>query len=197
MIIETMRIDSFIVRELARHLARAAATARFLGYRFDLHAVEAAVRTAAATAGTGRLRLLIDKNGSPAITLEPLPAVPTAPVAIAVTPLPVDPRDWRLRHKTTDRDFYDAARKASGRFEVVFVTCSGQITEGSFTSVFVPSRDGTLLTPPATAGLLPGVLRAMLLDSGRAIEAPLMVDDLIDGFLIGNALRGLVSARLA
>lgn len=197
MIIETMRIDGAVVHELARHLARAAATARFLRYRVDVPAVEAAVRTAAATAGTGRLRLLIDRNGSPAIQVAPLPAVPAAPVAVAVTPLPVDPRDWRLRHKTTDRDFYDAARQASGRFEVVFVTPAGAITEGSFTNVFVPAADGALRTPPATAGLLPGVLRATLLDSGRAIEAPLGVDDLSDGFLIGNAVRGLIRATLA
>ena len=57
-------------------------------------------------------------------------------------------------------------------------------------------RDGRLLTPPARLGLLPGVLRASLLAEGRAVEAELTLDDLEGGFFIGNALRGLVAARL-
>ena len=72
----------------------------------------------------------------------------------------------------------------------------GHVTEGSFTNVFV-ERDGMLLTPPLTAGLLPGVLRAELLETGRAREAPLTRGDLANGFFVGNALRGLIPARLA
>ena len=52
------------------------------------------------------------------------------------------------------------------------------------------------MTPPARLGLLPGVLRRSLLESGQAVEAELTLDHLKDGFLIGNALRGLVAARL-
>jgi para-aminobenzoate synthetase/4-amino-4-deoxychorismate lyase len=78
----------------------------------------------------------------------------------------------------------------------VFVRDDGQVTEGSITNLFV-ERDGHLLTPPAAAGLLPGILRRALLDEGRAIEAAIMVDDLADGFLIGNSLRGLMPARLS
>jgi para-aminobenzoate synthetase/4-amino-4-deoxychorismate lyase len=43
---------------------------------------------------------------------------------------------------------------------------------------------------------LPGVLRRSLIEQGRAEEAELTLDDLMDGFLIGNALRGLMPARL-
>ena len=53
-----------------------------------------------------------------------------------------------------------------------------------------------LLTPPARLGLLPGVLRRSLLEAGRAQEAELRAADLADGFLIGNARRGLMAARL-
>jgi para-aminobenzoate synthetase/4-amino-4-deoxychorismate lyase len=110
--------------------------------------------------------------------------------------LPVGPDDWRLRHKTSDRGFYDAARLACGAFEVVFHDAQGRLTEGSFTNVFV-ERDGMLLTPPLARGLLPGVLRARLIAEGRAMEADLTADDLAQGFFIGNALRGLMPARLA
>ena len=78
----------------------------------------------------------------------------------------------------------------------MFVRADGQVTEGSFTNVFV-ARDGVLVTPPADLGLLPGVLRAELLATGRAVEGRLTVDDLRGGFQLGNALRGLMPATLA
>ncbi|MFN3370910.1 MAG: aminotransferase class IV, partial [Sphingomonadaceae bacterium] len=111
-------------------------------------------------------------------------------------PLPVSPGDWRLAHKTGDRAFYDEARRRAGSFEVLFERPDGLLTEGSFTSLFL-ERDGRLLTPPARLGLLPGVLRAELLASGRAVEAELGPADLAGGFLLGNSLRGLLPARLA
>jgi len=53
-----------------------------------------------------------------------------------------------------------------------------------------------LLTPSAALGLLPGVLRRSLLDNDKAKEADLTLDDLADGFLLGNSVRGLFPARL-
>ena len=108
--------------------------------------------------------------------------------------MPVDGQDFRLRHKTTDRAFYDRSRRASGLSEVVFADSGGYLTEGSFTCLFV-ERDGRLLTPPLSRGLLPSVLRRELIDSGRAIEADLTAADLEGGFLLGNSLRGLIPAR--
>jgi para-aminobenzoate synthetase/4-amino-4-deoxychorismate lyase len=108
------------------------------------------------------------------------------------------PNDWRLRHKSTDRGFYQAALAAAkehAAYEALFVRDDGLVTEGSFSNLFV-ERGGTLLTPAAHLGLLPGVLRQHLLDEGRAEEAELMLEDLADGFLIGNATRGLIPARL-
>ena len=111
-------------------------------------------------------------------------------------PLPVEPCDFRLRHKTTDRRFYDRARQEDGAYETIFVDPDGQLTEGSRTNIFV-ERDGKLLTPPRGRGLIPGILRAKLIDEGKAEEADLTVDDLGDGFFIGNMVRGLIPARLA
>jgi para-aminobenzoate synthetase/4-amino-4-deoxychorismate lyase len=112
--------------------------------------------------------------------------------------LPVDSGDWRLRHKCSDRGIYDAALKAAreaGAEEAIFLRDDGLVTEGSFTNIFV-ERDGKLLTPPAGLGLLPGVLRRSLIEAGRAAEADLRLEDLGKGFFIGNALRGLMPARL-
>jgi para-aminobenzoate synthetase/4-amino-4-deoxychorismate lyase len=69
------------------------------------------------------------------------------------------------------------------------------VSESSIFSIFV-ERGGVLLTPPLARGLLPGVLRSQLIAEGRAAEAELRAEDLADGFWLGNALRGLVPARL-
>ena len=71
----------------------------------------------------------------------------------------------------------------------------GLITEGTISNIFV-ERDGRLLTPAASLGLLPGVLRRRLIEEGRAEEAELTLADLADGFFIGNATRGLLAAVL-
>ena len=147
-------------------------------------------------AGPGRVRLLLSRSGAFAIELRPLAPLPGPPVEVALLPLPVDGDDFRLRHKTSDRAFYDEARAAAGTFEVIFRDTDGFLTEGSFTSIFV-ERGGRLVTPPLARGLLPGVLRARLLDEGKAEEGELRPADLADGFFLGNAVRGLVPARLS
>ncbi len=142
--------------------------------------------------------LLLARSGE--ISLETAPLVPWSPgeARCVVMPLPVVPGDWRLRHKTTDRSFYETAlavAKARGASETVLVRDEGQVTEGTYSNLFV-ERGGKLLTPPAALGLLPGVLRRQLLEEGRAEEAELTLADLADGFLLGNAVRGLTAARI-
>ena len=118
------------------------------------------------------------------------------PVRVAVRPLPVDPSDFRLRYKTTDRRFLDLAREREAAYETVFVDPDGHLTEGSRTSIFV-EREGRLLTPPLSRGLMPGILRAKLIEEGKAEEAELTPADLEGGFYIGNVVRGLIPAELA
>jgi len=50
---------------------------------------------------------------------------------------------------------------------------------------------------PLARGLLPGIFRADLIASGRAIEGDLVPADLQGGFFVGNALRGLIPAIVA
>ncbi len=196
-LLETMAFDPEDgIPLLERHLARMRASAEAFGYPFDRHAVRNELQAATfRLRAARRLRLLLSPSGAIAIEVSPPPATPAEPVRVAVVPLPVAPFDIRLRHKTSDRAFYDCARLekgGGGAFEVIFEAPDGTLTEGSFTSLFV-ERDGVLLTPPA-GPLLPGVLRAELLDTGRAREAVLTRTDLAGGFLIGNALRGLIRA---
>jgi para-aminobenzoate synthetase/4-amino-4-deoxychorismate lyase len=196
-LVETMRFDPEEgVADLERHIARMKGSAGALDFAFDRHHVRNELQAATfRLRDRSMLRLLLSRTGAIAIESRPLPQMPAEPVAVKVAPLPVASDDFRLRHKTSDRAYYDDARAAAGTFELVFTDAEGFLTEGSFTSLFV-ERGGTLLTPPLARGLLPGILRARLIDEGRAREADLRPADLASGFLVGNALRGLLRATL-
>ena len=113
-------------------------------------------------------------------------------------PLGEDVQDTKV--KTTARDFYDGERArlnaAMDVDEVIFLNKDGEICEGSFTSIFIEKNE-TLLTPPLSCGLLPGVLRAELIEEGRATEAVLTAADIktADAVYVGNSLRGLMPAQ--
>ncbi|MEH6703047.1 aminotransferase class IV, partial [Parasphingorhabdus sp.] len=112
-----------------------------------------------------------------------------------LVPMQADKADFRLHHKTSDRRVYQVEGLGEG-VHPVFVDGDGFITEGAIWNIFV-ERDGKLLTPPLERGVLPGVLRAELLESGQAVEADLRAEDLAGGFLVGNSVRGLVAATTA
>ncbi len=184
---------------LEQHLERIKASAAELGFGFDRHAVRNAIQALCFDAERpSKLRLVASRSGAFSLELSDMPPPLAEPAVCAVLRLPVDPGDWRLRHKTSDRSFYEAgleAAQASGATEAIFLREDGLVTEGCFNSIFV-KRGDSLLTPPASLGLLPGVLRRSLIEEGQASEAELTLDDLAEGFLIGNALRGLTKARL-
>lgn len=199
-LIEAMRFtpdDGIALLEL--HLARLSASAAALGFAFDRHQARNRIQALCFDLGAAaKLRLLLARDGAIALEAAPLALAPQGPIACAVLPLPIDPGDIRLRHKTSERGFYEAARRiavAAGAAEALLLRDDGQVTEGSRTNIFV-AREGTLLTPPAGLGLLPGVLRRSLLDAGEAREAALTLADLAGGFLLGNAVHGLMPARL-
>jgi para-aminobenzoate synthetase/4-amino-4-deoxychorismate lyase len=196
-LIETMAFDPHSgIADLDRHLDRMRRSAEALDFAFDRHMARNELQAATFRAEISLVRLLLSRSGAMAIELRALPPAPVEPIEVAVAPLPVPPDDFRLAHKISDRAFYDLARAAAGTFELLFRDEAGFLTEGSFTSLFV-ERGGRLLTPPLSRGLLPGILRERLIEEGRAEEADLVEADLVHGFLIGNAVRGLMRASLS
>lgn len=200
-LVETMAFDPLAgLLRLERHLERMRASAALFGFDFDRHVARNELQAATfRLREPSKVRLLLGRTGAVAIETAALPNAPTAPVPVAIVPLPVAASDFRLRHKTTDRAFYDESRArmaGTGAFEVVFADADGFLTEGSFTSLFV-HKGGRLVTPPLARGLLPGVLRAEMLATNKAEEGDVVPQDLAGGFYIGNALRGLIPAFVA
>ena len=198
-LIETMRFDpEHGIALLELHLERMKTSAAALGFAFDRHAARNAIQALCfELEAPAKLRLLLARSGATSLEARALGEAPADTACIAL-PLPVDPGDLRLAHKTTDRWFYDAGREAAvdmGADEALFVRDDGLVTESMSANLFV-ERDGVLLTPPASLGLLPGVLRRSLLETGGAREAELTLGDLTDGFFLGNSVRGLMPAKL-
>lgn len=195
---------------LERHLERLEASARHLGFVCDPARVRAAldaqaVRCALAqpAAPVQRVRITLGEDGSLETAASPLELPgPSAVFRYAISDRPVDSGDPLLRHKTTLRRFYDGERERlaalTGCQEALFVNERGELTEGSFTTLFL-RKGGRLLTPPLACGLLPGTLRAELLSRGEAEEGVLRPEDLAQAeeLWLGNSVRGLIRAEPA
>ena len=108
-----------------------------------------------------------------------------------------------LSHKISTRDLYDVAWQQAeklGGFDALFVNEQGYVTEGGRSSVFIkPSGSEEWLTPPLSAGVLPGVMRGALLTdpSLNAREANLSIQDILMAkeIMLSNALRGAIKAH--
>ena len=199
-LIETMRFDPENGIELLElHLERIKASAAELGFAFDRHATRNQIQALCFDLEkTSKVRLMLARSGEIALEAQRL-SQREEPIACAILPLPVDAGDWRLRHKTSDRSFYEDAllvARVAGADEALLLRKEGLLTEGSWSNIFMRRDDGTLVTPRASLGLLPGVLRRSLLDSGEAVEGEIRIEDLEGGFLLGNSVRGLMEAKL-
>ncbi|MBB6413120.1 aminotransferase class IV [Mesorhizobium sangaii] len=204
-LIETMRWEpgSGFLR-FDRHLARLYGSAAELGFACDPQRVGDVLGNAVSGSGIAlRTRLALSRDGeatASAQPYEPLAADKVWVLRLARTRL--DSHDTLLRHKTSRRHLYSHARAEyliTQADEVLLANERGEICEGTITNVFADLGDGMLATPRLDCGLLSGVLRAELLDEGRAREAIYSYGDLqsAKAIFVGNSLRGLIPAKLA
>ncbi|MFG6486158.1 chorismate-binding protein [Roseateles sp. BYS78W] len=196
--LETLRLEAGAAVRGDAHLARMQRTARHFGLRFSMTEARAYLKAVADAQpeGSWRLRLTCCADGGLQHTLFAFTPTPE-PVRLALADQPIPtlgPRAEFLAHKTTRRELY-AVDKPADAFDVILWNEAGELTECSFGNLAV-QLDGQWLTPPLTAGLLPGVLRAELLAQGRIKEARLTRDDLVrvEGLAFFNSLRGWLPA---
>jgi len=200
-LIETMRCEAGVCVRLDGHLRRLRESAEYFGFLFDETAVREALSSGAharAEAGPLRLRCELSAAGVVSVGTSPLDATPEPPTcALATTP--VDSSSRWLFHKTTRRDVYDHNKAAHPDvWDVLLWNERHEVTEFTRGNVVI-ERDGALLTPARECGLLGGVFRQELLDSGTIVEAVIPVDDLSRATRIWfvNSLREWVEVRLA
>ncbi|MBW3619558.1 MAG: aminotransferase class IV [Actinobacteria bacterium] len=204
-VFETFRAYGDHVFRLAAHLDRAVRGASFLGFGLDAASLSRAVTATASanlTAHDGRdsvVRLTATPGRLDPETPFPGRAVGGPTVVVTSHPLVVDPevhRDgltatlvpWARELPDVKAVSYLAATvarehaRARGADEALLTDPDGNVLEGSSSNVFAV-LDGTLVTPPPSAGLLAGVTRGVVLEvaAGAGVpveERPLSVADL-------------------
>ena len=196
-VIETFGIGPNGATRWPAHRARLITTCARLAIALDLEAVDAAVARLDRSVPL-RVRLTVDLTGALRVVTV---AITSAPEhwRIGLADQIVDEKDPWFTVKTTHRSLYDRTRAALpvGLDEVIFINRSGFVSEGTVTTIFV-QMNGVLLTPPLSAGVLPGILRATLLKSFDVKEAHVRWADVeaAQAVFVGNSLRGLIRAIL-
>ena len=187
-----------------RHLARLAASAAYFGFACDLAAARAYLAAACAELEAGvphRVRLALAQSGAYAVQRAPLAPL-VEPVRALLAADATSSSELFLRHKSSERARYDAAWRAAeaqGAFDTLFFNERGELTEGGRSNVFV-KLDGRWYTPPLSCGLLPGVMRGVLLDDPAWAAQERVIDRAMllgaEEIVLCNALRGAVRATL-
>ncbi len=210
-IFETIAIERGEPMRLMDHLQRMQSSAASLGISFNLNTAKSLIQESCLSLDTSlrfRLRLDLASNGEHTITTSALDAL-AEPVKLfwAKNILSCDvgifSADALLCHKISKRDLYDQAWREAvkmGGFDALFTNEQGFVTEGGRSSVFIkPKGSSEWLTPPVSAGLLPGVMRAALLadPAMNARVASLTINDvsMADEIILSNALRGAIKAH--
>ena len=178
---------------LPEHLARLQASAEYFDIACCGEDVNDYLRALAEgfPATPQRVRFLLHNDGRLDSTFAMIDPALSTPLKICLARQPVDSRDARLYHKTTQRRMYEIRlAEAEGVDEVVLWNERGEVTE-CCTANLVVSMSGKLVTPPVDSGLLAGTYRDFLLKRGILTEQILTPDDLLNPsciFLI-NAVR--------
>lgn len=200
-LIETLRYEPGIgCIRAEKHIERMFKSSQTLGKNFDPDHATSSLRTISASTPL-RVRLVLDEQNTLSCTTFPYLAMPAGTIwRVAIAAAKLDANNPLLAHKTSHRETYEAARAEfamSEIDEVLLENQHGHLCEGTITSLFV-KRGEKLVTPPLKNGLLNGVLRRELLETGKAVEGVLRRQDIeTNQFFVGNSLRGLILARLA
>ncbi|NQU40794.1 MAG: aminodeoxychorismate synthase component I [Lentisphaerae bacterium] len=182
-----------------KHLSRLIESAAYFGRSLDIAAVKAALAAESERlqGPACKVRLTVAVDGAIRVESTALGAL-SVPYRVGLAESPVDASDRFLFHKTTQRHVYESARAARPALDDLLLwNRQGELTESTIANLVV-ELDGQLVTPPVGCGLLGGVYRAFLLESGAVSEAVLHRDDLprCTRICLANSVRGMWDVEL-
>jgi branched-chain amino acid aminotransferase len=218
---ETLRVYDGRAFRLDRHLARLAAGADLLGLPMPAAArIAAAVgETLAANRhrqaslritlarGVGPRGLLPPADASPTLLIASHPLAEAGPTSFAAGLVGVRRNEHSPLSQLKSLAYLDnilALREAAaaGCDEALLLNTAGRPVAGSRSNLFLV-REGTLLTPPASEGVLPGIARETILELAQAAgipcrQMPLTLADLAaaDEAFVSNSVIELKPLRL-
>ncbi len=178
---------------LARHLQRLRQSADYFGFQLDLLDIREQLDrfTPDLSRAPQRIRMLVSRRGSVSLSAGPVDVDEGFP-SVALAAFPIDSANPFLYHKTTNRQIYDEAVEARPGFADVLLHNENNLVTESTIANLVIEIGGQLLTPPIESGLLPGTLRAHLLEEGKIREKAITVDEMLqaDARYLVNSVRG-------
>lgn len=198
-LLETIRWDNGYVL-LEEHLLRLERSAVYWGAVCDRDSVQRMLSEIAGSLETPTIvRLVLSEEGAVSVTLSQAPerflTTPGGaedPVRVRIDTESLDSSNPRLFHKLTDRRHLDD--RAGRHLDVDDVLCvneHGHVTESTIANV-VFLIEGEWLTPPISDGLLPGILRAELLDTRMITERSVTISQAraAEAVALINSVRG-------
>lgn len=191
-IFETLRTENGRVQLLSRHMRRAIASGGELGISIPseeeiLVAVDTILK--AEVHQIGRLRLSFSNNQFIAIHVAyDLKKDGYKVAVIRDSTLPVGKQHKSFPYTSRLAILNEASR--NGFDEVIAIGANGRVTEGA-ASNYLFRIDGQWITPPMSAGLLPGVIRALAIEECGVTVRDINEDDLIrcDAAIILSSLK--------
>lgn len=171
--------DGFFL--LDSHLDRLRASSRYFGFKTDPIKIKRYLQDISQgfSGIPQRVHLEVDRHGYITHQAAPFPERTSTAVRLAFSRTPVNSQDRMLYHKTSLRHTYDSAlQPAKGNDDLLLRNERGEITETTIANI-VLDIDNRLLTPPVFSGLLPGVMRKHLLESGKIAERVLTKEDVV------------------
>ncbi len=190
---ETVRLWGGVPFLIERHLERLAASLSAVGLPRPAHVdgladglvalgraqgVRSALARITITAGPapddGDSGLGVESGMRVLVHLRTPPAPPASPVVVGIADFAHDVRSPLAGVKSTSYLVHHLLRDraaAAGRLDDLMVDAEGRVTEATASNVFVV-RDGRLITPPVTEGILAGITRGLVLELASEAGVP-------------------------
>ncbi len=164
-VFETIRTENGEVFELARHMRRAAKAAKHFEIKLpgeDQVRIAINALLAEEPHPLGRLRLLFSKDWFVAVHQSYVEITEPAKLTVLDESRLVDPIAFKTFPYTHRTGLLKLAQK-NGFDEIICISESGEVTEGAVSN-FLFLVDGQWVTTPLSAGVLPGVQRAIVIE---------------------------------
>lgn len=220
---ETVKIHNGRAVFLGEHLMRLTRSAEFFALLVDRQKLEAGLRTLLGLAGpdfSGSARLTVSRGPGPR-GLAPIPVAQQRPVLFitlaessshkekavgdaVLSPYMRSSTAPTSCHKTLSYTDNLAARRAAsqqGAIDAIFGNERGEAASTSMANIFVDVGN-EILTPPLSAGILPGIVREKILSMARIRNLPvrerrISLSDLSGRWIYRtNSLLGVDTVRL-
>ncbi len=139
-----------------------------------------------------KVKLILGKYGKISSEITEINRAPEE-YSIMISSEKINSQDKFIYYKTSKRNLFESELLKAGNSgfdEVIFSNEKNEITEGSFTNIFIKNK-GKWITPSLECGLLDGIYRRKFIDENNVQESLIFAGDVLDAdeVLLTNSVR--------